>query len=101
MSDLLLVLAVAVITFASRASFLVWRPRNPDRSTRTFLELFPVGLFVSLATIGLVAPGGTLTFSPALAGGAGGVLGAVLGRRSLLATVVGGLAGYWLARLLA
>ena len=98
MHDVGLILAAAVITYGSRVVFLA-RPREvPAGPFGRFLEVFPLALFVALATIGLAAPDGTPSFTPALAGAAGGAAGAFLTRRSLLGVIVVGGAAYWLAR---
>jgi branched-subunit amino acid transport protein len=55
---------------------------------------------VVLAVVGLAAPDGELEMTPALMAGVGGVAGAFLFKRSVLATVLAGAAAYWLARLL-
>lgn len=98
MSQLLLVLVVAAITFASRVSFLA-RPHGRHLNSR-FLEVFPVALFVSLAARDLLAPAGALAAGPGFAAAAGAVVGGVLFRRSVLGVVATGVAFYWLARLL-
>ena len=75
MSDLLLVLAVAAITFATRIAFLI-RPRPvPGGPLGRFLEVFPLALFLVIAASGLLAPEGVPAVTPALAGAAGGVVG--------------------------
>ena len=100
MSHLALIFLAAVITFASRLSFMV-RPLPDARVKESrFLEVFPTALFVALAVNGFVAPEGTLDFGPALAAGIGGVAGAFLFKRSILGVVGVGLVGYWVARLL-
>lgn len=100
MSHVVLIVLAAVITFASRLSFMV-RPL-PDARVREsrFLEVFPIALFVALAVNGFVAPEGTLDFGPAIAAGLGGFAGAFLFRRSILGVVGVGLVGYWVARLI-
>lgn len=99
MSDLILVLAMAAITYASRVTFLV-RPRTvPDGFASRFLERFPLALFVAIAAIGLAAPEGELEVTIALVAGAGGVLGGLITRRSLLGIIGIGMAAWWLARL--
>lgn len=100
MSDLGLVVAVAAVTYASRVVFLLRQQPVPGGLVGRFVEVFPLALFVSLATLGLAAPDGTPAVTPALAGAAGGVIGAVLTRRSLLGVVVAGAVAYWLARAL-
>ena len=101
MNDLTLILLVAVITFGSRAVFLVRRRRVPEGLVGRFLEVFPLALFIALATTGLAAPEGSVAVTPALGGAVGGVVGAAATRRSLVGTIVVGAAGYWLIRLLA
>lgn len=100
MSHVLLIILAAVITFASRLSFML-RPLPDARIKESrFLEVFPTALFVALAVNGIVAPEGSLDLGPALAAGIGGVLGAFIFRRSILGVVGVGLVGYWVARLL-
>jgi branched-subunit amino acid transport protein len=95
-----LIVLAAVITFASRLSFML-RPL-PDSRVREnrFLEVFPTALFVALAVNGFVAPEGSLDLGPAVAAGIGGVAGAFIFRRSILGVVGVGLVGYWVARLI-
>lgn len=97
-SNLTLILVVAVITFGSRVLFLAQRRPVPEGMVGRFLEVFPLALFIALATSGLVAPEGTPALTPALGGAAGGVIGAGVTRRSLVGTILIGAAGYWLAR---
>ncbi len=99
-SNLTLILLVAVVTFGSRVIFLARRRAVPEGMVGRFLEVFPLALFIALAAGGLIAPEGTPAATPALGGAAGGVLGAAAFRRSLVGTIVLGAAGYWLARLL-
>jgi branched-subunit amino acid transport protein len=100
MSHLVLIVLAAVITFASRLSFMI-RPLDDARVRESrFLEVFPTALFVALAVNGFVAPDASLDVSPAMAAGIGGVAGAFLFKRSVLGVVGAGLVGYWAARLL-
>lgn len=101
MTDLVLILLVATVTFASRVAFLARRRPVPEGLIGRFLEVFPLALFVALATSGLAAPAGSLAVTPALGGAVGGVIGAVATRRSLIGTILIGAAGYWLTRYLA
>jgi branched-subunit amino acid transport protein len=101
MSDLSMVIAVAAVTFASRASYLLLPSTRAAPPSGRFLEVFPLALFVALATVGLMAPDGAHGIFPALAAAGGGVLGAFVWKRRILATVAAGMAAYWLARLLA
>ncbi|MDH3425836.1 MAG: AzlD domain-containing protein [Acidimicrobiia bacterium] len=100
MSDLSIVIAMAVITYSSRVVFLV-RPRTlPGGAVGRFLDVFPVALFVALATIGLGAPDGDPDVTIALAAAGGGLIGAVVTKRSLPGVVIFGGAAWWLARTL-
>lgn len=101
MTDLTLILVVAVITFGSRVVFLTRRRPVPEGVVGRFLEVFPLALFIALATTGLAAPEGSVAVTPALGGAVGGVIGAAVTRRSLVGTIVIGAAAYWLVRLLA
>lgn len=101
MNDLSIVVAMAAITYSSRVLFLV-RPRTmPEGAVGRFLDVFPLALFMALATIGLGAPEGEPEVTIALAGAGGGVVGGVVTRRSLLGIVICGGAAWWLARALA
>jgi branched-subunit amino acid transport protein len=95
---IVVVLVAAAITFACRVVFLT--APAPRGLWGRFLDVFPLALFVALATAGLAAPGGTVAASPALAAAAGGILGAALTRRSLLGVLVFGTVTYWIVRLL-
>jgi branched-subunit amino acid transport protein len=98
MSDLVLVILMAVITFASRASFLIWRRPAPAGPWGRFLETFPLALFIAIATLGLAAPDGDPEAGIGLVAAAGGVAGAALTKRSLLGVLIIGGAVYWVAR---
>jgi branched-subunit amino acid transport protein len=100
-TDLTLILLVAAITFGSRVMFLARRREVPEGIIGRFLEVFPLALFVALATSGLAAPEGSLAVTPALGGAVGGVVGAAVSRRSLVGTILIGAAAYWLVRGLA
>ena len=98
MSHLGLIVLAAIITFASRISFMI-RPLPGTRADENrFLEVFPTALFLALAVNGLMAPEGTLDLSPAAAAGVGGLAGAFVFRRSVLGTAAVGLVAYWIAR---
>ncbi len=99
MSNTLLIVIVAAITFASRVVFMA-KPLPAQRVKESpFLNAFPVALFVAIATVGLAAPAGTIAMTVTLWAGLGGIAGALLFRRSILAVVAVGMAAYWLARL--
>ncbi|MEX2651836.1 MAG: AzlD domain-containing protein [Acidimicrobiia bacterium] len=100
MNDLALVLGVAVITFSTRVAFLL-RPREaPEGRIGRFLDVFPLALFIAIATSGLVAPWGSPELIANLAGALGGVIGGVLFRRSLWGVLGLGAACFYLARAL-
>ncbi len=101
MTDLALVVAMAAITYASRAVFLVRTGEPPGGLVGRFLDVFPLALFVALATLGLAAPEGDVDASIALWAAAGGVLGAVVTKRSLIGVLLFGAAAWWVAKLLA
>ena len=95
------VVVVAVVTYLCRASFVVLPGLSePSGLWARFLDSFPLALFVSLATIGFVAPEGIPEVTPGLAAAVGGVVGAAVTRRSLIGTIVIGAAAYWVVRLL-
>ncbi|MGH8870887.1 MAG: AzlD domain-containing protein [Acidimicrobiia bacterium] len=98
MSDLALVIAVAVITYATRLAFLI-KPRPvPEGALGRFLDVFPLALFIVIATSGLAAPNGGPAVTPALAGAVGGVIGGVVFRRNLWGVLVVGAVFFYLTR---
>ena len=100
MSHLALIILAAVITFASRLSFMI-RPLEGSRVRESrFLGVFPTALFVALAVNGFAAPDNNLEVGPAMVAGIGGAAGAFLFKRSVLGVVSVGLVGYWVARLI-
>jgi hypothetical protein len=92
----LLVAAVALITYGSRAAGLVFLPRPSGRS-EAVLARVPAPIFAGLATLGLVTDERSLAAGPVLVAAAGALLAAP--KRSLALCLVGGLAGYLLADL--
>jgi len=97
-NDLVLVLAVAVITYASRLAFLL-RPRQvPGGALGRFLDVFPLALFMVIATSGLAAPAGTPEVTPALAAAIGGAAGGMLFRRNLWGVLTLGALAFYLTR---
>lgn len=98
MTDLLVVLAMAAITYGCRASLLARSGPAPTGRLAAFLERFPLALFVSLAASTLLVPGKVSDPVLGYAGLAGAVAGGLLTRRSLPGALAGGVAAYWLAR---
>lgn len=100
MSDLALVLAVAAVTYASRVVFLI-KPRPvPEGALGRFLGVFPLALFIAIATSSLAAPDGSPAVTPALAGALGGVVGGVVFRRSLWGVLAVGAGFFYVTRAL-
>ena len=100
MNDLTLILAVAAITYLTRVAFLI-RPRQvPGGALGRFLDVFPLALFMAIATVGLATPEGTPAVTPGLAAALGGVIGGVLFRRSLVGILAVGAATFYLVRAL-
>ena len=100
MADLLLVLAMAAITYGSRVVFLARPGAPPAGIARRFLDRFPLALFVALAVSTLVVPGSEVAPAEGWAALAGGAVGGVATRRSLYGVVGAGLAAYWAVRLI-
>ncbi len=98
MTDLYVVLGVAVITFATRVSFLLSPRQAPAGRLGRFLDVFPVALFVAIAVNGLVAPVGSPELTANLLGALGGVIGGVVFRRSVWGVFAMGAAFFYLAR---
>jgi branched-subunit amino acid transport protein len=99
-SDLALVIVVGVITFGSRLAFLLSPRPVPGGLVGRFLDVFPLALFMAIATSGLVAPEGTPAITPGLAAAAGGIVGGILFKRSLLGVLAVGAAAFYVVRLL-
>jgi len=95
--SLALLLAIAAITWASRAISLVFLPR-PSGWWGAVLERMPAPLFAGLAALSVLGDGGGLAGWPTLGAAAGALLLSPM--RSLPMCLVGGLAGYALIALL-
>ena len=70
----LVLAAIALITYASRAMALVLLPR-PSARFEAVLRRIPAPIFASLATATLLSDGGALVSGPTLAAAAGVLLG--------------------------
>jgi uncharacterized membrane protein len=90
-----LLVALAGITYASRAAALVFMPSPPPRLER-FLNRIPAPLFASLAAVSLIDSSGDFVPAAVLVAAAGALI--MSPRRSLLAALLGGLAGYALGQ---
>jgi branched-subunit amino acid transport protein len=97
-SNFLVIVAVAAVTYASRVAFLV-RPR-PTLGGRVgrFLDAFPLALFIALATVGLAAPDGRPEVTEGLAAAVGGIVGGVVFRRSLWGVITVGAVALYVVR---
>jgi branched-subunit amino acid transport protein len=100
MSDLMVVAAMAAITYGSRVVFLARSGEPPAGRVAAFLDRFPLALFISLATATLLVPDADVDPVLGYAAFAGAVAGGLLGRRSLAAVLVVGGTAYWVARLI-
>jgi len=87
----LVLVAIALITYGSRAAAVVLLPR-PNPRFETILSRLPAPIFASLATATLLGDGGALVGGPTLAAAAGALL--LSPTRSLLLCLIGGATGY-------
>jgi len=87
----LVVVVIALITYASRAAAVVLLPR-PSARFETVLSRIPAAIFASLATATLLGEGGALPAAPILGAAAGALL--TTPARSLLLCLIGGAIGY-------
>jgi branched-subunit amino acid transport protein len=87
----LALLAIALITYGSRAAAVVLLPR-PSARFETILSRIPAAIFASLATATLLGDGGRPADLPVLAAAAGALLASPA--RSLLLCLIGGAIGY-------
>jgi branched-subunit amino acid transport protein len=87
----LVLVAIALITYASRAAAVVLLPR-PGPRFESILSRIPAPIFASLATATLLGDGGAPVGGPILAAAAGALL--LTPARSLLLCLIGGAAGY-------
>lgn len=90
MSPLVLV-AIALMTYGSRAAAVVLLPR-PSPRFEAILGRIPAPIFASLATATLLGNDGSLIGGPILGAAVGALV--VSPARSLLVCLIGGAAGY-------
>ena len=93
----LLVAAIALITYGSRAAALAFLPR-PDGRLEAVLGRMPAPIFASLATLTLITEEGTLTGGPILVASLVALL--VSPKRSLAVALAGGIVGFAIGTLL-
>lgn len=96
--DAWLIVAIALITYASRAVSLLVLPR-PSARVEAVLARMPAPIFASLATLTLIGEGGRIASLPVIAAATGALV--MTPRRSLALCLVGGLAGYLAGELVA
>jgi len=89
--------AIAAITYASRAVALVFLPR-PSARLEGVLARMPAPIFASLATLTLVTDGPALAGGPTLCAALGALI--ISPQRSLALCLIGGVTGYALGKLL-
>jgi branched-subunit amino acid transport protein len=94
---LLVVVALAAITYGSRLSAMVLLPR-PSAPVEAVLSRVPPAIFASLATLSLITPERQMVDVPILIATAAAVM--VAPRRSFALCLAAGIAGYALATLL-
>jgi branched-subunit amino acid transport protein len=86
-----LIVALAILTYSSRASALVFMP-DPPLVIRRMLDRAPAPLFAGLAALSLVQESGALAPIPILVAAAGALC--TVRFRSLPLALVGGLLGF-------
>jgi branched-subunit amino acid transport protein len=89
------IVGAALLTYGSRGLALVAMP-NPSSRVRAILERLPAPLFAALAAVSLFDDG-NLVAPASLAAAGGGLL--LAPTRSLLWVLMGGAAGFLLARI--
>lgn len=92
-----LIAAIALLTYSTRASALVFLPAPPPRLA-PLLERVPAPLFAGFAALALVQSDGTWAPVPVLAAAGAAVCAAP--SRSLPVIIGGGIAGYVVATLI-
>jgi branched-subunit amino acid transport protein len=92
--NLLIVVALAAITYVSRAAAVLFLP-PPSPRLQVLLERIPAPVFAGLATLSLITPNGSLADTPTLGAALGGLVMTPL--RSLPICLAGGLVGYAVA----
>ncbi|MGH2752227.1 MAG: hypothetical protein ACRDK3_15360 [Actinomycetota bacterium] len=90
MSPVLLA-AIALLTYGSRAAALAFLPR-PSGRLEVILGRMPAPIFASLATLTLITEDGALTGGPILVAALGALL--MSPKRSLAVCLAGGIVGY-------
>lgn len=95
MSPILLA-AIALLTYGSRAAALAFLPR-PSGRLEVILGRMPAPIFASLATLTLITEEGALAAGPILVAALGALV--MSPKRSLAVCLVGGIAGYALGAL--
>lgn len=91
--SLILIVALALLTYSSRAAALVFMP-DPPLLIRRMLDRAPAPLFAGLAALSLVRESGALAPTPILVAAAGALC--TVRFRSLSLALAGGLLGFML-----
>lgn len=99
MTTWIAIVGVGVLTFLTRASFIVFAdPKKFPPAFRMALAFVPAAVLAAIVLPGLAAPLGMIDFTLANARWLAGALAAVVAwrTRSTVATIVAGMAALWL-----
>ena len=98
MNEWLVIVGAGVVTFLTRASFIVFAdPHKFPHAFRVALAFVPAAVLAAIVVPGLVMPNGTLEFTPAnprLVAGLAAVAVAVKVRNPLV-SIVAGMVALW------
>lgn len=98
MNEWLVIVGAGVVTFLTRASFIVFAdPHKFPHAFRVALAFVPAAVLAAIVVPGLVMPNGTLDFTPAnprLVAGLAAVAVAVKVRNPLV-SIVAGMVALW------
>ena len=98
-NELLLILGMAVVTFATRYPVLAWFSTRPlPERFKTALAFVPAAVLTAIIAPAVLAPNGSVQISLSNAALFAGFAAVLISWRTknLLATIVGGMALYWL-----
>ncbi|TXK17093.1 AzlD domain-containing protein [Homoserinibacter sp. GY 40078] len=98
MLDAIAILLGGVVTYITRAIFLVSRRVRPPRAVKRYLPLVGPAVLGAIAVPGLLAPGGEISLAttvPAVLAGAAAWGAWRLARRQMVVGLVAGLGVWW------
>jgi branched chain amino acid efflux pump len=99
LNELLLILGMAAVTFATRYPVLAWFSTRPlPERFKTALAYVPAAVLTAIIVPAVLAPDGPVQLTLSNAGLFAGFAAALISWRTknLLAAIVGGMALYWL-----